>query len=134
MSTSLLDKFKNRSSFYQILYIFITINIIVILILLLLFLKNYEFLTYKGIIRNNHDLVISNLTRGETEILTNSKLKIENKNIKYEVLDIFKENSLYVLKLKLDKYYLDSRSVKVKFIVKEENLLEYIIEKMKGDL
>lgn len=134
MNTSFLDKFKRHYLFYQFLYIFITISILTILLLLMLFLKNYTTLTYKGIVKDNQDLVISNLTKDDTNLILNSKLLIENEKINYKVLDIYQENIMYTVKLELNKFFLDSRSIKVKFIVKEENLLEFIIRKVKGDL
>ena len=116
------------------MYGLLIINIMVVVILLLLFLKNKTILKYDGIISDNNILVLSNLSSYDANLITNSlDIKIDDDSIKYKVLDYQEIRGSYTLKMSIDKYYLDSRSVEIEVLLKEENLGEFILKTMKGE-
>ena len=134
MNTSLFNKFNRYQNYYQFLYGLLIINIMVVVTLLLLFLKNKTILKYDGIISNNNILVLSNLSSYDADLITNSlDIKIDDDSIKYRVLDYQEIRGSYTLKMSIDKYYLDSRSVEIEVLLKEENLGEFILKTMKGE-
>ena len=134
MNTSLFKKFNRYQTYYQFLYGLLIINIMVVVILLLLFLKNKTILRYDGIISDNNILVLSNLSSYDANLITNSlDIKIDDDSIKYKVLDYQEIRGSYTLKMSIDKYYLDSRSVEIEVLLKEENLGEFILKTMKGE-
>ena len=134
MNISLFKKINRYQNYYQFLYGLLIINIMVVVTLLLLFLKNKTILKYDGIISDNNILVLSNLSSYDANLITNSlDIKIDDDSIKYKVLDYQEIRGSYTLKMSIDKYYLDSRSVEIEVLLKEENLGEFILKTMKGE-
>ena len=134
MNISLFKKINRYQNYYQFMYGLLIINIMVVVILLLLFLKNKTILKYDGIISDNNILVLSNLSSYDANLITNSlDIKIDDDSIKYKVLDYQEIRGSYTLKMSIDKYYLDSRSVEIEVLLKEENLGEFILKTMKGE-
>ena len=134
MNISLFKKFTRYKSYYQFLYLIFIINIIMIVILLLLTIKMKTTLKYSGIISNNNNLIISNLSYQEAKSIIESKnIKIDNDTIKFKVLESKNLLNSYTIKLELNKYYLDTKKVIAEVLVKEENLYEFVLHTMKGD-
>ena len=134
MNISLFKKFNRYQNYYQFLYILLTINIMIVVILLLLFLKNKTVIKYNGIISNNNVLILSNLSSYDANLITNNLgIKINNENVRYKVLDSSNLRGSYTLKLSLDKYYFDSKSLEIEVLLKEENLYQFILKIMKGE-
>ncbi len=134
MNVSLFGKFNRYQNYYQFLYVLLVINIIVVIIILLLFFKNKTIVKYSGIISNNNILVLSNLSSYDANLILESlDIKIDNESIKYEILDTQEVRGTYTLKLSLDKYYLNSKSIEVEVLLEEENLYQFILKTMKGD-
>ncbi len=134
MNISLFKKFIRYKNYYQFLYLIFIINIIMIVILLLLTIKMKTTLKYSGIINNNNNLVISNLSYPEAKSIIESKdIKINNESIKFKVLESKNLLNSYTIKLELNKYYLDTKKVIAEVLVKEENLYEFVLHTMKGE-
>ncbi len=134
MNISLLDRFTCYKNYYQIMYFMVIFSIIIVLILEMLLFNNITSLNYKGIVSKNNNLVISGLDYLEAGMIIDSKrLEIDNKKMKYKVLGVDEGVNDYTLKLKLDAYYLDTKTLNIKVIIKEENLWQFMVRKMKGE-
>ena len=134
MNTSLYQKFNRNQGYYQFLYLLLIINIIVVVLIFLLCVKNKTIIKYDGIISNNNILVISNLEKYDVDLILDSKdIKINDQSIKYKVLDTKEVRGTYTLKLELNKYYLDSKSLRIDVLLKEENLYQFIVKIMRGE-
>ena len=116
------------------MYFMVISSIIIVLILEMLLFNNITSLNYKGIVSKNNNLVISGLDYLEAGMIIDSKrLEIDNKKMKYKVLGVDEGVNDYTLKLELDAYYLDTKTLNIKVIIKEENLWQFMIRKMKGE-
>lgn len=134
MNINSYQKFISNIKFYQFMYVFLIILITFLTIIELFKFKNLVEINYQGIINNNY-LEISNLTYDEVNsIIELEKVKIDNKEFKNEIVDILEINNTYLLKIKLNKVYLNNTSFEITYVLKEESLYQFILKTMKGDL
>ena len=135
MNINSFEKCNSRITYYQILYVFLIILITILGIIGLIYFKNITKINYQGIIKNNNVLEIENLTKDDVSlILESKKIKVEDKKIKHNMIDIEEKNNSYLVKINLDKKYLDNANLEVNCILKEESLYQFILKTMKGDL
>ncbi len=134
MNISLLDRFSCHEKYYQFLYNFCLLIFLIALIFELLLFRNVISVNCKGVISQNNNLIIDNLDYSSVDYILNSKrIEVDEKILKYKVLEVKKGISNYTLKLKLDNFYLDSRTLNLKIILKDESLYQFILRKMKGE-
>ena len=135
MNINELKKFELLVNRYQLLYGFLIISISTLLVLGLLFFQNVVSYEYEGVVEEEK-LVFSNLSANDLNKLINTtEIIIEKEKLKFEIIDIVEFENQYSLLLNVDlkKKYLDKKTVKVKFIVKEESLYQFILNNMKGE-
>ncbi len=132
MNISLLDKFIKRKQIYQILFGFLSITIFVIIIIFSLVFKHQIIYAYQG--KEKEGVIeIDNLNELDLLKITNCKyLYIDNKKLRYD-LTILKDDNKYLVKLFIKNLKNDKSLIEVKFLEKEESLLRFIINSMKGD-
>ena len=135
MNINELKKFELLVNRYQLLYGFLIISISTLLVLGLLFFQNVVSYEYEGVVEEEK-LVFSNLSANDLNKLINTtEIIIQKEKLKFEIIDIVEFENQYSLLLNVDlkKKYLDKKTVKVKFIVKEESLYQFILNNMKGE-
>ena len=120
-------------------FIFFTFIIIVLIIINHCF-KFHSYYQVQGVVKNNL-LSIYVLVDDLKDITSNHTLYIEKDKYKYTIDSIKEEivsnNNLFYKEVLLDidlkdKNFIDNNIVKVKFIVKEMTILEYMIDLIRG--
>lgn len=135
MNINAFEKFNSRITYYQILYVYLMALITVLCIIGLIYFKNITKINYQGIIKDNNVLEIENLTKDDVSlILESKKIKIKDKKIEHNMIDIEENNNSYLVKINLDKKYLENTILEVNCILKEESLYRFILKILKGDL
>ena len=135
MNINELKKFELLVNRYQLLYGFLIISISTLLVLGLLFFQNVVSYEYEGVVEEEK-LVFSNLNANDLNKLINTtEIIIEKEKLKFEIIDIVEFENQYSLLLNVDlkKKYFDKKTIKAKFIVKEESLYQFILNNMKGE-
>lgn len=134
MNINSFEKFNSKIIVYQILYVFLITLITILGVIGLFYLKNITKINYQGIIKDNI-LVIENLSLEDVSlILESKKVILKDKEIKDNMIDIEEFNNNYLVKIKLDKVYLENTNLSITCILKEESLYQFILTTMKGDL
>lgn len=133
MNINEFNKFECNLNKYQLIYGFLIISISIFLIISLLLGKNTASYEYQGIIEKNN-LLITNLSLNDLNKLVEfQKVLIEGQEVDLKTTDILEENGKYSLNLKgnLGKFT-SKKSLKVKFIIREESLFQFILNNLKG--
>lgn len=133
MNINEFNKFECNLNKYQLIYGFLIISISIFLIISLLLGKNTASYEYQGIIEKNN-LLITNLSLNDLNKLVEfQKVLIEGQEVDLKTTDILEENGKYSLNLKgnLGKFA-SKKSLKVKFIIREESLFQFILNNLKG--
>ena len=118
--------------FFLLLFGFLSITIFVIIIIFSLVFKHQIIYAYQG--KEKEGVIeIDNLNELDLLKITNCKyLYIDNKKLRYD-LTILKDDNKYLVKLFIKNLKNDKSLIEVKFLEKEESLLRFIINSMKGD-
>lgn len=133
MNISSLEKFNSNINYYQILYGFLVIIITSFIIIGLMYFKNITKREYYGVV-NNNILEISNLTYEEVAlILECKKVMIKDNIIKNKIIDIKENNDNYLISIKLNKIYLEGTKIKITYILNEESIYQFMLNRVKGD-
>lgn len=133
MNISSLEKFNSNINYYQILYGFLVIIITSFIIIGLMYFKNITKREYYGVV-NNNILEISNLTYEEVAlILECKKVMIKDNIIKNKIIDIKENNDNYLISIELNKIYLEGTKIKITYILNEESIYQFMLNRVKGD-
>ena len=133
MNINSFDKFNFKINIKQFWYVFLIISFSLLIIFLLFYLKNKTVLSYDGIVLNSNVFEISNLKYEDVKIILDSNLKLLDRKINRENIEIEKNQDKYQVKIILKEIFIPGDTLKLDCIYEEESLFQFIKNIMKGE-
>ena len=134
IKTNSFEKYSCNLAIYQILYVFLIISFLLIIIFFLFYFENSIVITHKGKILDTNYLEINDLNTSDISLILNSKeIKIDDKLISKERINILENNENYSLKIDVSNLEVNKNNLEIKCIIKKEKLYKFIFRKMKGE-
>lgn len=132
MNINMLEKFTVKIKKYQFLYGFLVVGVIFFLIGVLFHYKNINTREYKGFGLADGILVINNLNLDDIDfILKCENVIIDDKKQAKIILEVGEDEN-YFVKLE-SKEIKKEKEITIRFVLKEENLYQFIVRNMKGE-
>ena len=132
MNINMLEKFTVKIKKYQFLYGFLVVGVIFFLIGVLFRYKNINAREYKGFGLADGILVINNLNLDDIDfILKCENVIIDDKKQAKIILEVGEDEN-YFVKLE-SKEIKKEKEITIRFVLKEENLYQFIVRNMKGE-
>ena len=132
MNINLLEKYRIKVKKYQFLYGFLVIGVISFLIGVLFRYKNINAREYKGFGLADGILVINNLNLDDIDFILNCEdVIIDDKKQAKIILEVGEDEN-YFVKLE-SKEIKKEKEITIRFVLKEENLYQFIVRNMKGE-
>ena len=132
MNINMLEKFTVKIKKYQFLYGFLVVGVIFFLIGVLFQYKNINTREYKGFGLAEGILVINNLNLDDIDfILKCENVIIDDKKQAKIILEVGEDEN-YFVKLE-SKEIKKEKEITIRFVLKEENLYQFIVRNMKGE-
>lgn len=129
-----IDKYNLKIRKIISLYLSFLLIILLIISLELVKFKNKDSLDLKYSLSANNTLLITSLDLFNfNKILNSQEIIIDNKKIKYEIINIEEINKKYNLELSFKENINIFKKKKIPLVFKEETLLKFIIRNMKGE-
>ena len=129
-----IDKYNLKIRKIISLYLSFLLIILLIISLELVKFKNNDSLDLKYSLSANNTLLITSLDLFNFNKIVNSQeIIINNKKIKYEIINIEEINKKYNLELSFKENINIFKKKKIPLVFKEETLLKFIIRNMKGE-
>lgn len=129
-----IDKYNLKIRKIISLYLSFLLIILLIISLELVKFKNKDSLDLKYSLSSNNTLLITSLDLFNfNKILNSQEVIIDNKKIKYEIINIEEINKKYNLELSFKENINIFKKKKIPLVFKEETLLKFIIRNMKGE-
>ena len=129
-----IDKYNLKIRKIISLYLSFLLIILLIISLELVKFKNNDSLDLKYSLSANNTLLITSLDLFNFNKIVNSQeIIINNKKIKYEIINIEEINKKYNLELSFKENINIFKNKKIPLVFKEETLLKFILRNMKGE-
>ena len=132
MNINMLEKFTVKIKKYQFLYGFLVVGVIFFLIGVLFRYKNINAREYKGFGLADGILVINNLNLDDIDFILNCEDVIINDKKQAKIIFEVGEDENYFVKLE-SKEIKKEKEITIRFVLKEENLYQFIVRNMKGE-
>lgn len=132
MNINMLEKFTVKIKKYQFLYGFLVVGVIFFLIGVLFRYKNINAREYKGFGLADGILVINNLNLDDIDFILNCEDVIINDKKQAKIIFEVGEDENYFVKLESEEIKKE-KEITVRFVLKEENLYQFIVRNMKGE-